>query len=568
MKFEQKMRNMKVKEKLNLYRIFAIGAVVILGVVSGVLGLLITSRVNAITETWSPSLYYVQRMNTLTSDYRMKQYGHLVAATEAERQRFDNELVEIDKQIDEAAANFQELITTDKEKALYGNIEEKWTAYKEQSVEVIELSREQKTTEGAKLMVGTIYETYKDFNTDYQELLAYEKDELNEAKTAIKGMIISMFIIIIGVVIFAVIAATELGKLVIRMVTEPVAQITEAASRMHQGDMSAGSLLTYEAEDELGIVAQALKGAMENLDAYIDEISSNLREIAKGDLTKNSDDITEFLGDFASIKESFVYILKRFNTTLVEIHKTSDLVASNSGEIANSSRSLSEGAADQASAIEELTATVATVAGLADESAKRTQEAYDNIKNSADKAECEKQKMAELTEEMHRITEISKEIENIITAIEDIASQTNLLSLNASIEAARAGDAGKGFAVVADQIGKLASDSAQSAINTRELIGKTLEEIEKGNAITASTSVAFDMVIEDMKAFAEVAQQTNENVKNQAQALEQVEQGIEQISMVMQNTASASQESMAISDNLSEEAEKLDELVKRFKVFE
>ncbi len=175
--------------------------------------------------------------------------------------------------------------------------------------------------------------------------------------------------------------------------------------------------------------------------------------------------------------------------------------------------------------------------------------------------------MQELTEEMRRITEISKEIENIITAIEEIASQTNLLSLNASIEAARAGEAGRGFAVVADQIGKLAADSAQSAVDTRELIGKTLEEIEKGNAITASTSEAFDRVIGEMKDFAGVAQSIQENVTASADALEQVEQGIEQISIVMQNTAEASQDCTVISDSLLEESETLDGLVKEFKLF-
>ena len=89
----------------------------------------------------------------------------------------------------------------------------------------------------------------------------------------------------------------------------------------------------------------------------------------------------------------------------------------------------------------------------------------------------------------------SKEIGNIITDIEDIASQTNLLSLNASIEAARAGEAGKGFAVVADQIGKLAADSAKSVVNTRDLIDKTLVEIEKGNTITRTTADAFNQII-------------------------------------------------------------------------
>ena len=134
--------------------------------------------------------------------------------------------------------------------------------------------------------------------------------------------------------------------------------------------------------------------------------------------------------------------------------------------------------------------------------------------------------MNELLTEMEYITEISKEIGNIITDIEDIASQTNLLSLNASIEAARAGEAGRGFAVVADQIGKLAADSAKSAVNTRELIDKTLVEIEKGNTITRTTAGSFNQIIEDMKSFAELAENTMEKANSQAESLEQIGQGI------------------------------------------
>ncbi len=567
MKWRDKFKDMKVREKLGSYRTLVLIVTVIMGLVAGGLSIMMHMQVRRITENWSPALAKVMEMDTLTSDYRMKQYGHLVSTTEDEMAGFEKELSEIEANIETVRTDFEALLSKAEEREIYSVISSKWDEYKTESQQIIELSRQNKLEEGNKLMLGEMLNVYNDFQESFAKLKEYEEYQLASAKRGVSIMFYSMMAAMVVIVVSALILVERLGKLLIGTITTPVEQITEAAKRMYQGDMSAGSLITYESADEFGMVSDALRGAMKNLSDYIDEISGNLREIAKGDLTKKSDEITDFLGDFASIKESFIYILKRFNTALSEIQNTSVQVASNAGTLANSSRSLADGATDQASAIEELTATVNTVATLAEESAKNSQKAYEDIRNSADKAEQEKQKMQELTEEMRRITEISKEIENIITAIEEIASQTNLLSLNASIEAARAGEAGRGFAVVADQIGKLAADSAQSAVDTRELIGKTLEEIEKGNAITASTSEAFDRVIGEMKDFAGVAQSIQENVTASADALEQVEQGIEQISVVMQNTAEASQDCTVISDSLLEESETLDGLVKEFKLF-
>ena len=195
------------------------------------------------------------------------------------------------------------------------------------------------------------------------------------------------------------------------------------------------------------------------------------------------------------------------------------------------------------------------------------QSASARVKTSANKANEEKEKMNELLTEMEHITEISQEIGNIITDIEDIASQTNLLSLNASIEAARAGEAGRGFAVVADQIGKLAADSAKSAVNTRDLIDKTLVEIEKGNTITRTTADAFNQIIADMESFAEIAENTMEKANSQAESLEQIGKGIEQLSGVVQGNAASSEENTAISVNLAEGAAKMHDRVNIFKLF-
>lgn len=570
-KIKKCIANLKVEGKLKVYQMTVLVMTLFLVLVALISTVVIRSNIEKITKVWSPSLEYLQDLETMTAKYRIKQYQHLVESDAAVMNSCEEEIKKLESQIQDTDAKLEAIMSANskaqKGRDDYEVANAAWEKYRGASDEILQLSREGKQQEASKLMTGEVYEDYKSFSKKLTILRDKFQVELDQAKTMANVCTVIIFIVIVAAGLAIAVVTTMIGKIITNSITEPVKQIDAAVASLRKGELSNVEMLTYESEDEFGDTIRNLKEAMGILADYVREISVEVKAIAQGDLTRNGDDITDFLGDFSELKTSLLYILKRFNSTLTEISNLAEQVSSNSSEVENASKSLADGATEQAGVIEELNATIDTVVDMAEDTAKETQNASARVKASANKANEEKEKMNELLTEMEHITEISKEIGNIITDIEDIASQTNLLSLNASIEAARAGEAGKGFAVVADQIGKLAADSAKSAVNTRDLIDKTLVEIEKGNTITRTTADAFNQIIADMESFAELAENTMEKANSQAESLEQIGQGIEQLSGVVQGNAASSEENTAISINLAEGAAKMHDRVNIFKLF-
>ena len=570
-KIKKRIANLKVAGKLKVYQMTVLVMTLFLVLVALISTVVIRSNIEKITKVWSPSLEYLQDLETMTAKYRIKQYQHLVESDAAVMNSCEEEIQKLESQIQDTSANLDAIMSADSDAQKgqddYEVASAAWEEYRAASDKILKLSRADKQQEAAKLMTGEVYEEYKSFTETLTSLRDEFQVELDRAKTTANVCTIIIFVVIVAAGLAIAVVTTLIGKIITKSITEPVEQIEAAVASLRKGELSNVEMLTYESEDEFGDTIRNLKEAMGILADYVSEISVEVKAIAQGDLTRNGDDITDFLGDFSELKASLLYILKHFNSTLTEISNLAEQVSSNASEVENASKSLADGATEQAGVIEELNATIDNVVDLAEDTAKETQSASARVKASANKANEEKEKMNELLTEMEHITEISKEIGNIITDIEDIASQTNLLSLNASIEAARAGEAGRGFAVVADQIGKLAADSAKSAVNTRDLIDKTLEEIEKGNTITRTTADAFNQIIADMESFAEIAQNTMEKANSQAESLEQIGQGIEQLSSVVQGNAASSEENTAISVNLAEGAAKMHDRVNIFKLF-
>ena len=213
-------------------------------------------------------------------------------------------------------------------------------------------------------------------------------------------------------------------------------------------------------------------------------------------------------------------------------------------------------------------ATMNTVSDGLRNTVNSVDEAYQQALSCANDAQMSREEMGNMVESMNRISDTSKKIENIIAEIESIASQTNLLSLNASIEAARAGEAGRGFAVVADEIRNLADQSAKSAVDTRELVSNTLFEIEEGSKIAYRTADVLDGVVDAIQKIADTSKRLSQDSVDQAYAVEQADIGIERISEVVQSNSAAAQESSATSQELSAQAMSMHDLVSRFQLLQ
>ncbi len=380
----------------------------------------------------------------------------------------------------------------------------------------------------------------------------------------ITGIVI--FIILIIFCVFAVVTGIIMSKLVTKAVVDPVHAIIEAADGIAKGNVNVD--VNYKGTDEMGELAEAFHQTCATLRVIINDLKYMLDEIKEGNFCVESNNPEAYIGDFQAIYDDVMAMIDHQSRVLLDIQAASAQVEMGSVHMSESATSLAEGATEQASAVEELTATINDMAIAAESSADIAFKAYKDADIYIEQAAQGTRQMEELAIAMEKIDAASREIENIIGEIEDIASQTNLLSLNASIEAARAGEAGRGFAVVADQIGKLATDSARSAVNTRELIGKCLQDVQNGNEATERTKVTLNEVIAGIEKLAAVSKESSETATAQVATIKEVETGIEQISDVVQNNSAAAQQTSATSEQLSAQAVTLHELVAQFKLAE
>lgn len=368
--------------------------------------------------------------------------------------------------------------------------------------------------------------------------------------------------------VIGLIAIPVLGQLMLKALTEnilePLEQLETAAQAISEGNLDID--VTYESQDELGNLAKSFRRTSTTLKEVISDIDQLLEEFAKGNLDARSENRDVYRGDFNEVLVKLREVESGLSQTISNVKQSSDQVSAGADQLAESAQGLAEGATDQAAALEELTASVNEVASHVEENTKSTDRVHDQAKEVAIKADSGTAKMKELIVSMKHISDTTNDIQTVIEKIESIASQTNLLSLNASIEAARAGEAGRGFAVVAEQIKELAEESASSAEETRVMLTNSLNQVEIGSGVADQTSQFMTEMIEQLDVVVMEVAKIRQVSDRQAESVKQISQAIEQVNGVVQENSATSEQVSATSQELSASAEGLDEMISGFKI--
>lgn len=463
-------------------------------------------------------------------------------------------------------AKIEDTIVSEDGRANYDQIEQDLKTYWELDDKIMRLGattdREycKLAQEMALTQLAPVYSSIYDKLEGLLDVKVSEGNKLSKTLTIACVMVGIIIVLLIGGSMYL---STRIGKRISVRITSPLKQLGNRLKTFSEGDLTSPFPAIKSGDEIEEMTADAMIMA-DHLNVIIHDIGEVLGEMADGNYAVKSKASKRYTGDFKKLYESMRGMRDQMKETLLSIGESSSHVSCGSGDLAKASQSLAEGATEQAGAVEELHATISDITATMEKSAQSAEESYSKAQHYADAADSSREEMHRMMEAMGRINEASARIGDIISKIESIAAQTNLLSLNASIEAARAGDSGRGFSVVADQIRELANQSAKAAVDTRELIEGSIKEVAEGNSSAERAAHAIESVVDGIKQIAEFSRNLKNMVEDQTEAVRQAEVGVDQISEVVQVNAATAQQASATSEELSAQATILDELVGRF----
>lgn len=495
-----KIKNLRIKKRLFASSIITSAILMFATVVTIAVLAFALNRYNHVLTYYAFPQGDLGHAMTALADIRSATRGGIGYEDEALIERMVSLNAENREKLETYLNEISKTIVTDVGREEFAEIQADIDAYLEIDAKVLALGAttdDELSRQAQEIADSEMAPAYRTAYAAIEELMNTNIELGDSTQKSLNTTVLIMIIAVVVVIVLAMLIATRLNGAITKTITDPLTELIGRMRSFAQGDISA-PFPKHDADDEIADVINAVTDTTTKLQKIFADLETLLGDMANGNFNIRTSCEEEYVGEYKDLLLAIRKMNRQMDETLREVRGASNTVAMGAGNLAEASQALAEGATDQAASVEELTATIDEITSALEKTVKEVNISFEMAEKCALEAEKSRTEMAAMTEAMNRISETSLKIGDIIAELEDIASQTNLLSLNASIEAARAGDAGRGFAVVADQIRHLAEQSATSAVNTRELIEGSIREVELGNQAAQRTSDVLGGVVESI----------------------------------------------------------------------